>query len=120
MRKVIERFRAEKSIIELKRHEMQRRQSQGFEEAYQAGIRIAEKWVRKASYQEFKDAIRRPNEIHDANYFSLMSSIYFASLEKICPEEAKQFKWAHHDALVSGWREEVNNIWESIRDDINL
>ena len=119
MRKVIERFRAEKSAIELKRPAMHERQSQGIDEAYRTGVQIAEKWVKKASYQEFKDAIKRPNEIHDANYFSLMSSIYFTSLEKICPEEAKRFKWAHNDAFVSGWREEVNNIWASISEDIN-
>lgn len=119
MRKVIERLRAEKSELELKKYEMEERESEGIKEAYQAGMQIAEKWVSKASYQEFKDAIKRPNEIHDANYLSLMSSIYYTSLEKICPEEAERFKWAHNDAFVSGWREEVNNIWESIRDDIN-
>ena len=119
MKKVIERLRAEKSELELKQYETEERESEGIKEAYRAGMKIAEKWVRKASYQEFKDAVKRPNEIHDANYLSLMSSIYFTSLEKICPEEAKRFKWAHNDAFVSGWREEVNNIWESIRDDIN-
>ncbi len=119
MKNVIEKLKAEKAAIELKKSEMLDRQSKGIEEAYRAGKRIAGKWVRKASYQELKDAIRRPNAKHDANYSSLMHSIYFTSLEKICPEESKRFKWVHNDAFVSGWREEVNNIWESIRDDVN-
>lgn len=119
MKKVVERLKEEKAAIELRKSEMLDRQSEGIEEAYRTGKRIAEKWVRKASYQELKDAIRRPNAKHDANYSSLMHSIYFTSLEKICPEESKRFKWVHNDAFVSGWREEVNNIWESIRDDVN-
>mgnify|MGYP000022366154 CR=1 FL=1 len=119
MKKVVERLKKEKAAIELKKSEMQDRQSEGIEEAYQTGKRIAERWVRKASYQELKDAVRRPNAKHDANYFSLMYSIYFTSLEKICPKESKRFKWVHNDAFVNGWREEVNKIWESIRDDIN-
>ena len=119
MKNVVEKLKAEKEAIELKKSEMLDRQSEGIEEAYRTGKRIAEKWVRKASYQELKDAVRRPNAKHDANYSSLMHSIYFTSLEKICPEESKRFKWVHNDAFVSGWREEVNNIWESIRDDVN-
>ena len=119
MKNVVEKLKAEKEAIELKKSEMLDRQSEGIEEAYRTGKRIAGKWVRKASYQELKDAVRRPNAKHDANYSSLMHSIYFTSLEKICPEESKRFKWIHNDAFVSGWREEVNNIWESIRDDVN-
>ena len=119
MKKVIEKFRAEKAAIELIRSETDERQSEDMEEAYLSGKRIAGKWIRKASYQELKDAVKRPNAKHDANYFSLMRSIYFTSLEKICPEESTRFKWVHNDAFVTGWREEVNNIWESIRDDIN-
>ncbi len=119
MKKVVEKLRAEKAVIKLKRSEMLDRQSEGINKAYETGKRIAEKWVRKASYQELKDAVKRPNAKHDANYFSHMRSIYFTSLEKICPEESKRFKWVHNDAFVNGWREEVNNIWESIRDEIN-
>ena len=119
MKNVVEKLKAEKEAIELKKSEMLDRQSEGIEEAYRTGKRIAEKWVRNASYQELKDAVRRPNSKHDANYSSLMHSIYFTSLEKICPEESKRFKWVHNDAFVSGWRDEVNNIWESIRDDVN-
>ena len=119
MKKVVEKLRAEKAAIELQRSEMLDRQAEGFEEAYKAGKRIAERWVRKASFQELKDAVRRPNAKHDANYFSLMYSIYFTSLEKICPEESKPYKWVHNEAFVNGWREEVNNIWESIEEDIN-
>ena len=119
MKNVIEKFKAEKAAIELKKSEMQDRQSEGIEEAYRTGKRIAERWVRKASYQELKDAVKRPNAQHDANYFSLMRSIYFTSLEKICPEESSRFKWVYNDAFVNGWREEVNNIWESIKADIN-
>lgn len=118
MKKVIERLRAEKAAIELKESEMQEHQSEGIEEAYRTGRQIAERWVRRASYQELKDAVKRPNAKHDANYFSLMYSIYFTSLEKICPEESKRFKWVHNDAFVNGWREEVNNIWKSIKEDI--
>ena len=119
MRKVIEKLKAEKTSIELKKSEMLDRQSESVNEAYKSGKRIAERWVRRASYQELKDAVKRPNAKHDANYFSLMRSIYFTSLEKICPEESNRFKWVHNDEFVNGWREEVNNIWESIRDEIN-
>lgn len=119
MKKVIEKLKTEKAAMELKRSKMQARQSDGIEEAYRIGKRIADKWVRKASYQELKDAVKRPDAKHDANYFALMRSIYFTSLEKICPEESTRFKWVHNDAFVSGWREEVNNIWDSIRSDID-
>lgn len=119
MKKVVEKLKAEKAAIELKESEMADRQSAGIEEAYKTGKQIAVRWIRKASYQEFKDAIKRSNPRHDANYFSLMYSIYFTSLEKLCPEESKRFKWVHNDAFVKGWREEVNNIWESIKNDIN-
>jgi hypothetical protein len=77
MKKVIERFKAEKAAIELKESEMQELQSGGIEEAYRTGRRIAKKWVRKASYQEFKDAVMRPNAKHDASYFSLMHNNHF-------------------------------------------
>lgn len=119
MRKVIEKLRTEKMRIELKESETQAHHSDEIEEAYRAGRQIAKKWISAASYQEVKDAIKRPNAKHDANYFSLMRSIYFTSLEKICPEASSRFKWAHNDAFVSGWREEVNTLWESIRDEIN-
>jgi hypothetical protein len=119
MKKVVEKLKAEKAEIDLKRSEMLDRQSDSIKEAYRTGKQIAERWVRKASYQELKDAVKRPNAKHDANYFALMYSIYFTSLEKICPVESKRYKWVHNDAFVNGWREEVNNIWESIKDDIN-
>ena len=119
MRKVIEKLRAEKKNIELKKFEMQEIQSKELEEAYRTGKRIAPEWIRKASYQEINDVVKRLNDKDDEDYFSLMRSIYFTSLEKICPEESKRFKWVHNDAFVNGWREEVSNIWESIRDEIN-
>ena len=119
MKKTIEKLRAEKAEIKFKESEMQNRQSDEIEEAYRVGKMIAVRWIRKASYQEIKDAIKRPNPKHDANYFSLMRSIYFTSLEKICPRESMRFKWVHNEAFVNGWREEVNNIWKTIRDDIN-
>jgi hypothetical protein len=119
MKNVIEKFRAEKAAIELKRSEMHECQTANMEEAYQTGRRIAGKWVRQASDQEIKDAVKRPNAKHDANYFALMRSIYFTSLEKICPEASSRFKWVYNDAFVNGWREEVNNIWESFKADIN-
>jgi hypothetical protein len=119
MREVINKLRAEKTIIEMKKSEMKERQSEEIEDAYRTGIGIAAKWIRGASYQEIKDVIKRPNANHDANYFSLMRSIYFTSLEKICPEESKRFKWVYNDAFLNGWREEVNNIWGSIKDEVN-
>ncbi|BBO81832.1 hypothetical protein DSCO28_23980 [Desulfosarcina ovata subsp. sediminis] len=119
MKKVVEKLRAEKASIELKKAEMQGRQSEEIEEAYRTGMRVAAKWIRGASYQEIKDVVKRPNARHDADYFSFMRSIYFTSLEKICPEESKQFKWIYNEAFLNGWREEVNNIWESIKDEVN-
>ena len=119
MRKVINKLRAEKTIAEMKKSEMQERQLEEIEDAYRTGTRIAAKWIRGASYQEIKDVIKRPNANHDANYFSLMRSIYFTSLEKICPEESKRFKWVYNEAFLNGWREEVNNIWASIKDEVN-
>ena len=119
MRKVIKKLRDEKTIFEMKKSEMQERQSEEIEEAYRTGRRIAAKWIRGASYQELKDVIKRPNAKHDANYFSLMRSVYYTSLEKICPEESKRFKWVYNDAFLNGWREGVNNIWESIKDEVN-
>jgi len=119
MKELIEKLRAEKAVIELKKSETRDRQSEGIEEAYQTGKRIAEKWVQKASYQELKDAVKRTDAKYDANYFSFMRNNYFTSLEKICPEESARFKWVYNGAFVNGWREEVNKIWESIRDDIN-
>lgn len=119
MRKLIEKLRTEKATFELKESEILKNQAEGYEEAYQAGKRIAKRWIYAASYQEIRDAIKRPNSRHDANYFTLMRSIYFTSLEKICPEESLKFKWNHNDAFVNGWREEVNKIWESIEDDVN-
>ena len=120
MKNVIEKFKAEKAAIELKKSEMQDRQSEGIEEAYQTGKRIAERWVRKASYQEFKDAVRRPNAKNDANYFSLMYSIYFTFTGKrYVPKSQSDSNGSTTMRLVNGWREEVNKIWESIRDDIN-
>jgi hypothetical protein len=119
MRKLIERLRAEKKTIELKESEYLKYHSGGNKEAYCAGQQIARKWINVASYQEIKDAIKRPNSKHDTNYFSLMRSVYFASLEKIFPEESLKFKWNYSDAFVNGWREEVNKIWESIEDDVN-
>ena len=119
MKKMIEKLRAEKAEIKFKEDEMQDRQSDEIEEAYRAGKMIAGRWIRKASYQEIKDAIKRPNPQHDTNYFSFMRSIYFTSLEKICPKESIRFKWVHNEAFVKGWREEVNCLWETIKDDIN-
>jgi hypothetical protein len=103
----------------MERFEVKESQSDKIEEAYRAGKRIAKKWIRTASDQELKDAVKRPDAIYDANYFSFMRSIYFTWLEKICPEESARFKWVHKDAFVNGWREEVNSIWESGREDIH-
>jgi hypothetical protein len=111
MRKLIEKLRAEKQSIELKESEILENQSEGNEKAYREGQQIARKWI--------NDAIKRPNSNHDTNYFSLMRSIYFASLEKIFPEESSKFKWNYNESFVKGWREEVNKIWESIEDDVN-
>jgi hypothetical protein len=119
MRKLIEKLRAEKQSLELKESEILENQSEGNEKAYREGQQIAKKWINAASYQEIRDAIKRPNSNHDTNYFSLMRSIYFASLEKIFPEESSKFKWNYNEAFVKGWRAEVNKIWESIEDDVN-
>ena len=119
MRNVIEKLRAEKVAIETRNAEFRERQSDKIEAAYQAGMRTAETWIREASLTEIQDAIKRPDAKNDARYFSLMRSVYFTSLEKICPEAASRFKWTYNDAFLNGWREAVNTIWASMQAEIN-
>ena len=69
MRQVIKKLRREKSTIEFRKKQFQDRQSEEIDEAYHTGMQIAEKWVREASYEEVKDAIKRPDAMHDANHF---------------------------------------------------
>ncbi len=83
----------------------------GGEHAYANGKKAAEKWVRSASYQEMKDALPRPNVNHDTNYFAFMRSIFFSSIEKICPDEARGFERVNNEAFLKGWREGVIAIW---------
>ena len=84
---------------------------EGREHAFTIGKRAAEKWVRSASYQEMKDVLPRPNTTHDTNYFTFMRSIFFSSIEKICPDEARGFKRINNEAFLKGWREGVIAIW---------
>ena len=48
-----------------------------------------------------------------------MRTVYFFSLEKICPEESGRYKWVYNGEFLNGWREEVSNIWASIKDKVN-
>ena len=116
MKQLIEKLRSEKGSIEMK---MTDHQSESNIDAFRTGKRIAKIWINAASYQEIKDVIKRPNPKYDANYFSLMRNVYFTSLERICPEEALRYKWTNNDSFVHGWREEVNRIWDSIKDDVD-
>jgi hypothetical protein len=81
------------------------------EHAFANGKRVAAKWARCASYQEMKDALPRPNFNHDRNYFAFMRSIFFRSIEKICPDETLEFKLANNETFLKGWREGVIEIW---------
>ena len=86
-------------------------QIRGREHAFNNGKRTAQKWVRSASYQEMKDTLPRPNINHDTNYFAFMRNIFFSSIEKICPDEARDFKRVNNEAFLKGWREGVIAIW---------
>lgn len=94
----------------LKSH-IQSDQFQKREHAFANGKRVAVKWSRSASYQEMKDALPRPNVNHDNNYFAFMRSIFFTSIEKICPDEVQDFKLANNETFLKGWREGVIEIW---------
>ena len=93
-------------------HNFDQGRIEGSEHAFANGKRAAEKWVRSASYQELKDALPRPNDTHDTNYFAFMRTIFFRSIEKICPDEARDFKRVNNDAFLNGWREGVIAIWK--------
>jgi hypothetical protein len=84
----------------------------GRKQAFLDGKRTAAKWAKSASDQEMKDALRRPNIKYDTNYFAFMRSIFFRSIEKTCPDEARDFKRINSDAFLNGWREGVIAIWQ--------
>lgn len=93
-------------------------QLKGKEHAFANGKMAANKWATSASYQEMKDALPRPNVNHDYNYFTFMRSIFFRSIEKICPDEAQNFKLVNNEAFLNGWREGVIAIWHYQNGDV--
>lgn len=119
MKNLIKRLKSEKNEIEVERLDTNERLFDDRSYAYDCGKKVARKWIKIASYQEIKDALRRSDLKHDVNYFAFMRSIYFTSIEKSCPNEAEQFKWCHNDAFMNGWREGVILLWDSIKNDID-
>jgi hypothetical protein len=83
------------------------------EYAYNAGRKIAKKWIKCASSQEILDVLPRPNSHHDTNYFALMRNIYFSSIEKKYPDETNNFRWFNNVDFMKGWREEVILLWNT-------
>ena len=112
MEELNDKFRYDLSTADRVSKNFHKNRITGREHAFANGKRVAEKWVRSASYQELKDALPRPNLIHDLNYFAFMRSIFFSSIEKICPDEAKGFKRVNNEAFLKGWREGVIAIWQ--------
>jgi hypothetical protein len=95
------------------------RKTKAKESAYDAGRRIAKKWIKCASTQEIKDALPRPDPHHDTNYFVLVRNIYFKSIEEIYPDETNNFKWFNNFDFMTGWREEVISLWNIKQEKIN-
>ena len=94
------------------------REAEGRKLACICGQRVAKTWIKSASYQEIKDAICIGDAHRDAIRFGSMRNTFFQSIDRICPEEAQQYKWIYNDAFMAGWREEVIIIWESIKNEV--
>jgi hypothetical protein len=80
--------------------------------AFNKGKAVARIWIKRASYQEIKDVMRRSNARYDANYFEFMRKIFFASLVNSCPAEAQRFQNFYNDSFMCGWREGVISLWK--------
>ncbi len=119
MRQLIERLKSEKFAIEKEKKKQYESEAEEREQAYNAGKAVAKTWIKNSSYQEIKDVLHYQTAKHDANSFRSKSHIYFASIEKTCPEEAQKFKWVYNDSFMNGWREGVFIIWDSIRRDVD-
>jgi hypothetical protein len=111
MEKLNDKYRVEGSTTGRGQKNIHKDSIKERERAIANGKIAAEKWVRSASYQEMKDVLPRPNITHDTNYFAFMRSIFFRSIEKICPDEARGFKRINNEAFLKGWREGVIAIW---------
>ena len=118
MRELIDKLKSERKTIEKSNLRTHSREAFGKARAYKTGKKAAKKWIQRATYQEIKDVLYRPNDQHDANYFAFMRNIFFASMEKACPSVTDEFKWLHNDEFMQGWREGVITIWESIKEDV--
>lgn len=119
MRQLIERLKSEKCAIEKEKKEWDEREAEGRQQAYNAGKAVAKTWVNNSSYQEIKDVLHHQDAKRDANSLGSKNHIYFASIEKVCPEEAQKFKWVYNHSFMDGWREGVFIIWDSIRIDVD-
>ncbi len=119
MRQLIERLKSEKLKIRKEKKERYESEAAGRERAYKSGKAVAKIWVENSSYNEIKDVLHHQDAKHAANSFGSKSHIYFASIEKICPEEAQKFKWVYNDSFMRGWREGVFIIWDAIRTDVD-
>lgn len=111
MQEFNDKHKCNKNTTNLEKFHIHIEQLKGKEHAFANGKMAAKKWATRASYQEMKDALPRPNVNHDNNYFTFMRSIFFRSIEKICPDEAKNFKLVNNEAFLNGWREGVIAIW---------
>lgn len=118
MRELIDKLKSERKTIEKSNLQTQNREVLGKARAFKTGKQTAKKWIQRATYQEIKDVLYRPNARHDANYFAFMRNIFFTSMEKRCPNVTEEFKWFHNDEFMQGWREGVITIWDSIREDV--
>jgi hypothetical protein len=67
MKALNERQKPEKERIRFQAIALPGKDKEASEEAYLAGQEVAKRWIKSASNQEMKDALRRPNSNHDIN-----------------------------------------------------
>ncbi len=119
MSQLVERLKSEKTAMANEDARRHHREAEGRRLANSCGKGVAKKWIKSASYQEIKDAVGIGDAQRDANCIGLMRNTLFKSIDRICPEEAQQYKWIYNDAFMDGWREEVIIIWESMKNEVD-
>ena len=119
MRQLIERLRSEKLAIEQEEKERHESEAGEREQAFDTGKAVAKIWIKSSSYKEIKNVLHHQAAKRDLNSFGSKINNFFASIEKVCPEEAQRYKWLYNDSFMNGWQEGVFIIWESIRKEVD-
>jgi hypothetical protein len=119
MRLLIKRLKTEKIAIEKEKRERYESQADQREKAYNVGKTVAKNWIKHSSYEEIIGVLHHKDGKRDDDSFGSKIHIYFKSIEKVCPEEAQEFKWVYNDSFINGWRDGVSILWNSIRRDVD-